>query len=412
MIVAIAQIDRPLFPPTSIDTINWTFVVRTLIDNRLAGLAYSRLSSHSPDSWPKESINQLEQHFVVNQFSNILLLQEANHVFSALKNAGIRLIALKGIGLIEDAYDLGARKLGDIDILVHPGEAQRAIMILKNIGYTAKNAYIPSKGCVDMFHPVGKQSVQIDLSWKFLHRCKFRVPSVLYIEEIFRRCRKKKISNAEVLVLDEIDQIIHIASHVVLHHELNFLPGLVDIYMIATKTQDLNWKEIERRAEQYGLLRTTIIALGVLYELFDFNIPDQIQELWNKLQASLYRGPESVFLDRFWILGAEKEAIIHVKHGGIKRNLAWFFWNHTLSDSFSDRIAIIIDSLWPSDERVKKSYGARNPFIILFFRIFHFPLFLLFLCIVMSVFFCLRPIFSLFFRRKMGNRLVGMSTSM
>lgn len=393
VIAGLTRLDQPLAPPPNPDALDWDFILRTLLDNRLAGLAYWRLSSVKSHGWPPSVMQQIEPHFVTNQFANMLLLQEAGRVFTALHNADVQAIALKGISLIDTVYNIGARKLGDIDLLLAPAQAEQAIATLTALGYAPKTPYHPGMDHLDLVRPMGKQSIPIDLSWKFLHRSKFQETAVSRIEAVLQRCPTKRISGADVLVLDPIDQVMHIATHGVLHHDLNFLPGLVDIAALLLRTPDFDWAALERRASQCGLWRSTLVALGVLADFFDVLLPPPVNASWQDLRRTLLRGPEAMFLDRLWVFGAEQDAALKIKHGGLKRNLARFFWNQTLSDSVRDRLAGLFDHLWPTEERIRKTYGVNQKTLVWLMRLLHFPILFMLMCLFYPLLLLLRPLF-------------------
>lgn len=409
LIISIIGIDQPLAPPSNIKSLNWSFIIRTLTDNRLAGLAYWHISSSHSPAWPKEFLKKLEEQFFLNQFINVMLLQEAGRIFSVLKENDIEAVALKGITLIEEFYPVGARKLGDIDIFIPPEQAEVTISTLEGIGYECRIPLDLSKGYAELYLARGNLKVPVDLSWKFLHRTKFENTKILSFDEVSKRCPKINISNVEVKVLDRIDQIIHTASHVALHHELNFLPGLTDVCMFLSRDKDLDWKELEDRALKAGLSRTVTTVIGVINDLFGVPIPEDFFIRWKKLRHSLLKGPECIFLDRFWILGAEIDAEVKAVKGGLKRNIARFFWNQVLPDSYSNRFSVIVDYLWPSEERIKKTYRARNRLIILFYQILHIPLILSFSIVALPLFLVLRPTYALYLRHKIGTRMVGIT---
>ncbi len=386
-------------------SLNWPLIVRYLTDNRLAGLAYSKLLPYL-DVIPEKYMRQLEQQFVANEFANVLLLQEAGRIFSSLKESGIDPIALKGIYLLEEIYQIGTRKLGDIDILIHGSEVEKAITVFENLGYRIPSQINHSKGCIDLYLTQGKHVIPVDLNWKFLHRSKFNVNNILSVDYVKKKCERTYISNVEVLVLDRIDQIIHIASHVVLHHELKFLPGLVDVYLLLTKSVNSIWKELECRSINYGLFRSVLTTIGVLNELFKLPVPEPLLNKWRALRGHLCKGPEVVFLDRAWIFGAENRAEVKSKRGGIRRNITRFYWRQTLCDSIVERASNLIDYLKPNDERIQKTYRVRSRLMITLFRLLHIPLFLMSSIIMLPFYLTLRPLYGLYLSSKIEARRI------
>lgn len=66
---------------------------------------------------------------------NALLLAEAAELQRALGAEGIASVVLKGPGLLIAHYpEIGARHVGDIDLLVHPSELRRAVGVARALG--------------------------------------------------------------------------------------------------------------------------------------------------------------------------------------------------------------------------------------------------------------------------------------
>lgn len=89
--------------------LDWGFVRKTLIENRLAGLAYWRITQANID-FP--ALEEFEAHFRTNQFQNMMLLEEAERILAALNKAGIEVLLTKGLILLGTIYPLGIRRMG------------------------------------------------------------------------------------------------------------------------------------------------------------------------------------------------------------------------------------------------------------------------------------------------------------
>jgi hypothetical protein len=84
---------------------------------------------------PEPARSAFEEAHVGATARNALLLSEAASVQAALAAAGIESIVLKGPGLLVAHYpDIGARHVGDVDLLVRERESQRADEIVRSLG--------------------------------------------------------------------------------------------------------------------------------------------------------------------------------------------------------------------------------------------------------------------------------------
>ncbi len=75
-------------------------------------------------------------------FHNMLVKNETRQVLEALDEVGIPAIPLKGVLFAERYFGhFGARGTSDIDILVKPGDLERAADCIRAIGYTQEDAH-------------------------------------------------------------------------------------------------------------------------------------------------------------------------------------------------------------------------------------------------------------------------------
>lgn len=75
---------------------------------------------------------------------NSLLLAEAAAFQRALRNVGVECVPLKGAALVAAHHPaVGARHVGDLDLLVHPDDAVRAASVLRELGCTPVHAPLP-----------------------------------------------------------------------------------------------------------------------------------------------------------------------------------------------------------------------------------------------------------------------------
>lgn len=372
LIARIMAIDYPLHLFKG-EISDWEFVRRTLLDSRLAGFAYWRFVSQEVTLCPSYILSELEQHYQINQFSNILLLQEAGKAIRSLNENSVYPIALKGIALLDKIFCIGARKLGDIDLLVSPDQALIAVKVLEGIGYVKKTELDLSDGCCDLHLQCGNMAVPIDLSWKLIHRTKRSTKHILNVDAVRLRCKKSNIANEEVLVLDVVDQVLHSAVHIVLHHDLQFPPGLVDLYAILYQEKNFDWKELEIRARKSGFFKSVTVAMGILYELFGFPVGGCFLSEWDKIKKQFNYGPHRGLLNKIWVLGATKDHYIKLKGGGLIRNITRFYFVNSLYDNFIDKITSYISLLIPDDELIDKAYNVKHSVLKWIFKALHIP---------------------------------------
>jgi hypothetical protein len=215
------------------------------------------------------------------------------------------------------------------------------------------------------------------------------------------------MNGVEMPILGLHDQVIHIACHSVLHHELNFFPGLVDLYAIISRETEYDWDGLRSRARRYGLWRSTLVAIGTLYELYQISLPQSLIDEWRRLYRRLSLGVGVVFLDCYWVVGAEDVSLVKSKHGGFFRNLARWWWNQSLADARSDRLKGVMKILLPTRDRIAKQYGQSSGVMAILMQGLHIPLVLLLFVLLGPLIILGVPVFILYLRRKLAGRLIG-----
>lgn len=70
---------------------------------------------------------------------SIVQLAERDLLFTALPAAGIPILPVKGCWLKEQYPDIDYRQMSDLDILIHPEDADKAKLIMEQLGYKPEN---------------------------------------------------------------------------------------------------------------------------------------------------------------------------------------------------------------------------------------------------------------------------------
>lgn len=166
--------------------------------------------------------------------SNLVAVAKLQHVLNALARTGVVPFVLKGGALLSSACygDLAARRMSDLDLLVDPNDALRAIACLETAGQVRYEHNItPLRLVRSVMHaalldgPLG----EIDLHWTLLHHSRHA--------EADQRLR----ATAERAVLGTLDVLVpnstQLAFHVLAHGRLPDLRWLVDIRHVLARGQ-------------------------------------------------------------------------------------------------------------------------------------------------------------------------------
>jgi len=122
-------------PPGELTVANPRWAVETLTRRGLAGLAWTAVQSGDGVCSP-EMMALLEPVHAFQTVRGHLALEIADEVAHSLTAAGVEHLFFKGISLLRQGmYTAGERRLADIDLLVHPTDAPRAVSVLTSEGF-------------------------------------------------------------------------------------------------------------------------------------------------------------------------------------------------------------------------------------------------------------------------------------
>ncbi len=119
--------------------LRWPVIMERARSHQIYPLVYRNLSDLGFSGVPEAVQSGLRSLYLANALRNQLLAEELARVLSLLGDGEIPVIPLKGVPLALSLFgDPAARVCGDIDILVPPADATRAIELILASGYRAE----------------------------------------------------------------------------------------------------------------------------------------------------------------------------------------------------------------------------------------------------------------------------------
>src|SRR5262245_37335179 len=159
--------------------IDWSYLLRMARPHGLMPLLYWNLHTTCPESVPAAVLHQLQRHFNVNDLHNRSLTRELLKLLRLFETHEILAVPYKGPTLAATAYgNLSLRQFGDLDILVHERDYQRAQHLLIGQGFriTIEHEWeVELKdGCggvaVDLHRRITQRDIPCPLSFEYLSR--------------------------------------------------------------------------------------------------------------------------------------------------------------------------------------------------------------------------------------------------
>ena len=192
----------------------------------------------------------------LNRARNAALRAQAVEAIAAFNAAGLRPMLLKGaIALFACLYDDAAsRMIGDLDLLVPPADAARAVEILLQLGYRIETTYDPVQHAVGEFVRDNDPGA-IDLHVELLDQS-YLLPAA----RVWARAMPVTQDGIEFFLPAPGDLLLHNVLHTQIHHGANFYRGVVELrqlYEFATLAKRyadaIDWNDVAGRLAPHRL---------------------------------------------------------------------------------------------------------------------------------------------------------------
>jgi hypothetical protein len=218
---------------------------------------------------------QLYTIYYLTVRNNIRFLHVLNTVLDGLNQAGIDIVLLQGMALLNAVYrDVGLRPMQDMDMWVLPKDYQGLVdtMIRRGFGRDPLYPNTFRKGDTVL-------DVHTHILWA--DRIKSRAHLLnLNQEEIFSKAVKENSDGRKILRLNPQDQFLYLGLHA-LKHNFERLIWLVDLKSLVGEWTPPDWADLVDRAEALGHKQTLLYLLYLLKNIFDIRLPDGISSFLN-----------------------------------------------------------------------------------------------------------------------------------
>ena len=267
---------------------DWSYLQRILIERGAAPLFFKKLGALKNSACiPAEVMAGLQQTYYLTLSRGMLMYHVFSDVINAFRERGIQAIALKGIYLAESMYkDIALRQFSDIDLLIQAEDGEKALDILRTMGYTAydsreREIVVKTKSEAIHYPPMIKEGVSIELHTR-LNRKKESYD--LPVERLWEHAVRVQINNTAVYTLDRCDTLIHLCVHADKHFRegkiqftcFNDICNFVDKYLP-------DWDELIIRSRAYGCESLVFEYIVLVNKYLCAAIPESIQRTYSGL---------------------------------------------------------------------------------------------------------------------------------
>jgi Uncharacterised nucleotidyltransferase len=243
----------------------WQDLIRGAVEHGILPMLYSRLLE-IPEAVPSDVLQLARREFERNAFHCMTNAEELLHVLGEFEEAGLAAMPFKGVVLGASAYDdMTMRPAGDIDLLIHYRDLQRATEILKHRGYELKTKTLEdgspeAKDYFEFHFERESDGMVLELRWK-LELTQPRYGYELGLDWLWDRRRSLSLAGAQVPNLDPVSSLLVLCMHGSKHAWSRWM-WVCDVAKVIESEPGLDWELTRREAKRVGLERC--LALGVL----------------------------------------------------------------------------------------------------------------------------------------------------
>jgi hypothetical protein len=321
----------------------WNSIYESAQAHGLAALLYERLKSSAPD----EFLAPFRTAYFLSLTRNQFLFDEFVDLARLFEIQRLPIVALKGLAVGPSLYDsLALRPLHDLDLLIRPEHIPVAQEILRARDFSTEAELAPgyrARYQIDLsFTRLTPFPHNVELHWR-LFRSRYAELKT-QMEWFWAHTEETEISRQSARVFQPTAQFLHLAGHAALGHRGERWLWLYDIARLVEKRgAALDWDELVRKGNEFGLMRALQTTCAALRELFGTPIPPEIAQRISGARVSTLERINFAFAnapdDQARVIGDGLMELVMEHHTGIWRA-----------------------HLFPGRAFLGERYGAGNPF--------------------------------------------------
>jgi hypothetical protein len=269
--------------------LDWESLIQTALEHGVMPLLYSSLSTHCPESVPKNSMDRLRAQYRDNVRRSFFSAAELHRIMSLFETHGINAIPFKGPILAASVYqDLSLRQFADLDILVNKQNILSVGELLVSQGYKRGGGEGDGMDHDDhdddhddvAYHGPNyyvftqpERGVRIDLQWRITGKYfSFSLDN----ERLWGRLAPVSIGGKSVLTFALMDLLLILCVHGS-KHRWEKLKWVCDVAeLVRAHGQQIDWTKIQQEASSMGVGRMLGLGLFLAHELLGARLPGEV----------------------------------------------------------------------------------------------------------------------------------------
>ncbi len=343
-------------------TRDWELVASAARWHRLDPFVYTALSDHAWPSAPPSIRERLEQRRRQDAMHGLALAAALAEALRALREQGVRVLALKGPPLALAAYgDLLQRRSRDLDLLTAPDDLARALSVLGKLGYRQEHELTAAqwKAQRRAMHEVKLHSdaVLLELHWRFSH-----IPRLFPLPlEPWPATDVSSVGDEPVATLSLPDRFAYLCFHGNKHLWFRLF-WAVDLAALTRNFTEADWNAAIARALSLKQRRAAALGLTLARDWFGASLPPAAAALW--------RG------DRWPVRAAEYLARVFferpLRSGDYRVEISWprvLTWTLASQTEWAEKAALSYHSLIPPNANDLRMLSLPAPLYPLYYAL-------------------------------------------
>jgi hypothetical protein len=252
---------------------DWDVTIELSISHNIAPLVYWCVNQACPEIVPPAALDRLRTCFRDNAGHSLQLTGELLRLLSLFDRAGIEVVPYKGPAIAWSLYETPAlREMGDLDLLVRPADAPRAIDLLVGSGcqpeYSTDLRFLRSARELHVTSPAG---VNLDLHWALApsHFC-----HALDLDHFWSRLVTISIAGRPIRTLAPEDLLVFLCVHGAKHF-WSSLHWLCDLARLIDRAP-LDWDSLMAYSRARRISRTVSAGLVLAADVLGAAVPPAI----------------------------------------------------------------------------------------------------------------------------------------
>lgn len=283
---------RPVQPnllPAVDDLVAWQDLMKLAHSERVSPLMYAALKDS--DVCPPAVLEQLKSAYYEVTRYNLLLGRVLAEILRALHAAGVEVIVLKGMALMESLYrNPGLRPVTDMDILIRAADVPAALEALQGLGWTPTADTEPFLGAeedyrTEMALQNPRMTTLLDLHWGLLKSWFYK--RSIRPSDLWDSARPLPERGADTRQLGLEAGLVFLGAHWFRHDDQELL-WLHDIALTVTAHADeIDWQRVLAYTRAWGLVLSVRAALRRATAELAAPVPEDVMRALESMRPSL-----------------------------------------------------------------------------------------------------------------------------